>query len=222
MPSDSVRYAPDLTDDFTSHARVAKLVGADKLVLDIGCGGGFLAERLAARGCQVTGVDNDEVLLKRAQTVCREVLRHDLDAVDSMDVSARFDVVVMADILEHLRVPEKVLAQARSWLRPGGFAVISIPNVAHVSVRLKLLLGRFDYGPTGILDRTHLRFFTRRTFTSLLAEAGYEISDFIPIGRFPLIARFEHRLWLRRLETVAAAAWPAGFAFQFVMRAKPR
>jgi methionine biosynthesis protein MetW len=222
LPADSVRYAPDLTDGFTSHARVAGLVGADKVVLDVGCGGGYLAERLTSRGCHVTGIDNDEVLLQRARTVCSEVIRHDLEAVDTLDVEKRFDVVVMADVLEHLRVPEKLLAKAASWLRPGGFVVISIPNVAHVSVRLKLLLGRFDYGPTGILDQTHMRFFTRRTFASLLMGAGYEITNFIPVGRFPILARFETSLSLRRLETAAAAAWPNGFGFQFVVRAKPR
>ena len=221
MSADSVRYAPDLTDDLTSHARVAGLVGANKLVLDVGCGGGFLAARLTSRGCQVTGLDNDEVLLQRARNVCSEVIHHDLEAVDTLDVGKRFDVVVMADVLEHLRAPEKLLAKSASWLRPHGFAVISVPNVAHVSVRLKLLLGHFDYQSTGILDQTHMRFFTRQTFVSLLTEAGFEISDFIPVGRFPLLARFEKSLLLRRLETAAAAGWPNGFGFQFVVRAKP-
>jgi methionine biosynthesis protein MetW len=222
LSADSVRYAPDLSDDLTSHGRVAELVGAEKTVLDVGCGGGFLAERLVARGCQVTGIDNDEALLQRARTVCTRVFRHDLETVSTLDVGKQFDVVVMADVLEHLRVPETLLAKAASWLRPGGFAVISIPNVGHVSVRLKLLLGRFDYAQSGILDETHLRFFTRRTFASLLKKSGYEITEFVPVGRFPMLARFETNLGLRRFEAAAAAGWPGGFGFQFVVRAEPR
>jgi 2-polyprenyl-3-methyl-5-hydroxy-6-metoxy-1,4-benzoquinol methylase len=196
-------------------------VGADKVVLDVGCGGGFVAERLKSQGCQITGIDNDEVLLRRAQTVCSEVIRHDLEAVDTLVVSKRFDVVVMADILEHLRAPEKLLAKAKSWLRPNGFVVISIPNVAHVSVRGKLLLGHFDYTTYGILDQTHLRFFTRRTFASFLDASGYKITDSIAVGRFPILSRFEGSMWFRRLEAAAAARWPNGFAFQFVVKAEP-
>lgn len=222
MATNSERYAPDLTDDLTSHARVASLVGTNKVVLDIGCGGGFIAERLKSQGCQVTGIDNDEVLLRRAQTVCSEVIRHDLEAIDTLVVAKQFDVVVMADVLEHLRAPEKLLAKAQSWLRPDGFVVISIPNVAHVSVRVKLLLGHFDYKAVGILDQTHMRFFTLGTFRSFVEAAGYRVTDFVPVGRFPILARFERSMWLRRLEAAAAAGWPGGFAFQFVVKAEPR
>ena len=216
----SMRYAPDLTDDLTSHGRIAKLVGSDKLVLDVGCGGGFVAERLVTQGCRVTGVDSDAVLLQRAETVCEEVICHDLEAIDTLTLGRTFDVVVMADILEHLRGPETLLAKAQTWLRPGGCLVISMPNVAHISVRIKLLIGRFDYASAGIMDRTHTRFYTHRSFASLLEMEGYKISEFVPVGRFPILAKFEHNRWLRRLETAAATGWPNGFALQFVVRAE--
>ncbi len=222
LTTERLRYAPDLTDGLTSHARVAALVGSNKHVLDVGCGGGFLAERLALRGCVVTGVDNDPALLQRAQTVCQNVIRHDLDALDGLDFQEKFDVVVMADVIEHLLNAKALLAKAASWLQPSGFVVISVPNIAHISVRLKLLVGRFDYSQNGILDETHVHFFTSSSISSLLTQAEYETSDIVPVGRFPVLARFEHHLWLRRLEAAAASVWPGLCAFQFVLKATPR
>lgn len=86
-----------------------------------------------------------------------------------------FDVIVAADVLEHLRDPARVLRMLRGYIRSGGFAVISVPNVAHVSVRKSLLIGRFRYRERGILDRTHLHFYTFSTFRSLVESNGFEV-----------------------------------------------
>ena len=87
-----------------------------------------------------------------------------------------YDVVLFLDVLEHLAHPEEVLIAARGWLRPRGIVLCSIPNVAHWRVRLSLLRGRFDYEDVGLLDRTHLRWYTRRTARELVAGAGYQIT----------------------------------------------
>jgi SAM-dependent methyltransferase len=88
-----------------------------------------------------------------------------------------FEVVVFGDVLEHLRDPLSVLRGARGLLRPGGYVVISTPNIAHGDVRLALLSGRFNYSKVGILDDTHLRFFTRDSLVSFLNDAGFVPAD---------------------------------------------
>ncbi len=79
------------------------------------------------------------------------------------------------DVLEHLPDPERALAAARRLLRPGGRLFVSVPNVANLTVRLSLLFGRFEYGDRGIMDRTHLRFFTRKSALRMVRGAGFEV-----------------------------------------------
>ena len=81
------------------------------------------------------------------------------------------------DVMEHLRVPEKLLRDCRALLKPNGHLIVSLPNVANITVRLMLLFGRFNYTERGILDKTHLRFFTRKTARRLLTENGYDIVE---------------------------------------------
>jgi 2-polyprenyl-3-methyl-5-hydroxy-6-metoxy-1,4-benzoquinol methylase len=161
----------------SSHYYFQQLTGRNHSVLDIGCGEGFFAELLARGGNRVTGVD----ALERAK--CAESLeryiRADLDdglAEALPELAGReFDRVLLQDVLEHLRFPDRLLADCRNLLAPRGQLLVSLPNVANITVRLSLLLGRFEYAERGILDKTHLRFFTRQTARRLLEENGYEI-----------------------------------------------
>jgi SAM-dependent methyltransferase len=138
-----------------------------------------------------------------------------------------FDVVVCADILEHLPSPEELLAAIHKWLKPGGVLLVSLPNVANITVRLSLLLGRFSYAERGILDRTHLRFFTKRTARALLEDAGFRVNRIVPsampaelavraLGHFPL------RGVSRGSLSAAARLWPSLFGYQFLLEATPR
>jgi len=86
-----------------------------------------------------------------------------------------FDLALLLDVLEHVPDSAALLREVAARVRPGGALLVSVPNVAHWSVRASLLAGRFDYAPRGIMDRTHLRFFTRRTFRALLEDAGLEV-----------------------------------------------
>ena len=102
---------------------------------------------------------------------------HQADAFSAGPWSQPFDAVVCADVLEHLARPEDLLARIHGWLRPGGTLLVSLPNVANVTVRAGLLLGRFPYAERGILDRTHLRFYTRRSARDLLTGAGFRVRE---------------------------------------------
>jgi SAM-dependent methyltransferase len=162
----------------TSHSRVLRLVGSGKRVLDLGCAHGALAAAMTARGCEVVGVERDPQAAAAAGEHCQQVVVRDLDRDDlvSLQELGQFDVIVAADVLEHLSDPGRVLELVRQLLLPGGYVVTSIPNVAHGSVRLALLAGRFPYAELGLLDDTHLRFYTRSSMTELLGTAGLDVA----------------------------------------------
>lgn len=169
----------DLSVQNNSHTLVTELVGREKLVLDVGASTGFLAKTLAAYGCRVTGIELDPEAARQAAEHCERVVVGD---VESLDLSgeldgASFDVIVFGDTLEHLKDPLQTLERFKPFLRRGGFVVASIPNVAHGSVRLALLQGRFQYRPLGLLDDTHLHFFTRESVEQLFEDAGLRISE---------------------------------------------
>lgn len=170
-------YAIDPDSDTTA-ARVVRRVGLNKRVLELGCAAGHMSAVLAARGCQVVGVELDPTLAAQAAQVCERVIVGDLDGLDlAAELGDEgFDVVLAADVLEHLREPGRLLGRLRPFLRPNGYLVVSLPNVAHGSVRLALLGGHFPYQDLGLLDRTHLRFYTLASLERLLAEADFAIA----------------------------------------------
>ncbi len=164
---------------YSSHYYAQQMAGRDHSVLDIGCGEGFLAAELAKNGNRVTGVD---ALPQASETAVLDgYFSADLDnglADVIRDLQGkRFDRVLLLDILEHLHRPEEILADCHHLVASDGQVIVSVPNIANISVRLMLLLGRFDYTERGILDKTHVRFFTRKTARRMLETAGYRILD---------------------------------------------
>lgn len=192
-----------------AHRHVLELVAPGSRVLDVGCAEGYLAAELVARrGCTVVGIEPDH----RAAAVARErgieVLELDVETVPL--AAARFDVVVFADVLEHLRDPVAVLRQARA----AGRAVVSLPNIAHWTGRRALLRGRFPREDHGLFDRTHLRFFTRESARELVGEAGLRIvEERFADAPLPLESRVPA---LGRLRPLAVRARPELFALQTV------
>lgn len=163
----------------SSHAWCQRMVGRDKDVLDVGCGEGFFAARLAEQGNRVTGVDI--LPAPKVASAFVDYVQADLDEGLGRAREAlrgrQFDCILLQDVLEHVRFPERLLRECRELLRPNGQLLISLPNVANVTVRLSLLLGRFEYAERGILDRTHLRFYTRRTARRFLEDNGFEVVE---------------------------------------------
>ena len=151
-------------------------------VLECGCSNGFLSRLISAHGSRVVGIEIDHEAAAQARHVCARVLCLDLnDNHWTKSVQEEFDLVTFGDVLEHLVDPQATLRNARRLLAPGGSVLICLPNIAHWSVRLKLLCGKFEYEPLGILDRTHLRFFTVDTAHRMIQGAGYRVVRFLPI-----------------------------------------
>lgn len=175
----------DLDHRNTSHVQVLDLAesapsaGSGKKVLDVGCWTGEVGRILTERGCTVTGIELDREAASLAEKVLEKVVVADLDATPLTELvePRSFDVVIFADVLEHLTDPRAALEQARDLLTPGGRVVISIPNVTHGSIRLALLQGRWQTTDTGLLDRTHIKFYSREGLLALFAEAGYAVEE---------------------------------------------
>lgn len=150
------------------------------VILDIGCGAGAFAAGLIESGRQleIWGVEMCPEAATLASEVMDEVLVGDLFSVLPDLPRGRFDCIVLNDVLEHVMHPDEVLRRVKPLLAPGGRVVASIPNVRHFFNVLDLVVhGRWDYADEGILDRTHLRFFTRSSIRRMFVESGYEIDS---------------------------------------------
>jgi 2-polyprenyl-3-methyl-5-hydroxy-6-metoxy-1,4-benzoquinol methylase len=178
---DGPRYNADidLSNRNNSHTLMVELVGGSKRVLDVGCATGYLARVLSERGCTVSGLESDATAAEEARPYLERLVVGDVEELDLAESFAGepFDVVVFGDVLEHLHDPLAALRNARRVLADRGSIVASIPNIAHGSVRLSLMAGRFDYQPLGLLDSTHVRFFTKASIERLFHEAGMAIVD---------------------------------------------
>jgi 2-polyprenyl-3-methyl-5-hydroxy-6-metoxy-1,4-benzoquinol methylase len=214
-------------DPHSSHSVILARLGEGRgrRALDVGAADGFLAERLTAQGWSVTALERDPELAARARGRCKEVVVADLETAPPL-LHGPFDAIVYGDVLEHLTDPLAALRALDATLAPGGTVIVSVPNVAHLWVRLCLLAGRFDYADRGILDRTHLRFFTRRTLLALLRSAGLEVSELVatPVPLPLAVPPRWHGAGLRGLHALSARlarAWPGGLAYQLVAVCRP-
>ena len=219
-------------------------------VLDVGCGFATTSARIQKLGNDVTGIDSSpEIAAVAGQRLGRIVQANleDFDAVARELGDARYDVMIFADVLEHLIWPVSTLRWYLPWLKDGGSVLISLPNVGLWSVRFAHLAGRWEYAETGVLDRTHLRFFTRKSAKWLMEQVGLEpvtttynpglVRPFVPMAKKMLTGRAEHenadptalmnsasyRLYLRTiypLERAVTALWPGMLAFQMLYEAK--
>jgi 2-polyprenyl-3-methyl-5-hydroxy-6-metoxy-1,4-benzoquinol methylase len=178
---DNIYWAPvDPDAPNNSHAFSLQLIGSNRRVLELGPAAGHFTKALVDNGCRVVGVEVDPDAAERVQAFAERVVVGDLsdpEVVRSAIDEERFDVVVGGDVLEHLPDPLSVLRACRGALKPGGYVVLSLPNIAHADVKLQLLAGRFPYRDTGLLDRTHLRFFTLESIGEMLRDAGLLLVD---------------------------------------------
>ena len=223
--SETYRLKPD---PYSSHSVVLHWLaqGRGRRLLDVGAADGLLSRHLMERDWKVTAIERDPSAAEAGRAHCELMIVADLDR-EIPALEGAFDVIVYGDVLEHLADPLRVLVALNRRLAPGGDVLISIPNVAHLWIRLCLLLGRFDYLDRGILDSTHLRFFTDRSMRALLEEAGLTVVR-RTVTPAPLYQAVPRR-WHGRMLAVAHAvnAWtarrlPRVLAYQFVVLARPK
>ncbi|MBI5191218.1 MAG: class I SAM-dependent methyltransferase [Nitrospirae bacterium] len=199
-------YTVDASNTKTVYARILSWATPGGRVLDVGCDTGNLASCLAGLGMKAEGVEMDAEAAKKAGERLENVYVGSIEDEAVLGrLSGQYDMIIFADVLEHLAYPEVTIKRMKALLSDGGVIVASLPNVANFRVRFGLLFGRFDYTETGILDRTHLRFFTRKTAPELFRKAGFNVLDVKPAATFmpwPLLL-----------------IWPELFATRFVIKA---
>ena len=171
-------FKVDLSNKESTHSKVLNLVGKNKSVLDIGCASGYLSKTLKDEfNCKVWGLDNDKESLEIAKKSCEETFLFNLETDSFAKVlkNKKFDVALMADVLEHLKDPKTTLEMLIPHINE--HLVISVPNISHEAVIYELLSGQFNYRSLGLLDDTHIHFFTLDSLTKTLEELGLVIDD---------------------------------------------
>jgi len=205
----SLRYDFDVdpTKKNTVYARIINWAEPGKRVLDVGCDTGNLAAALKGRGLHAEGVEMDPAAAELAKArLDRVYVGSIVDEALLAELDGPYDIIVFADVLEHLARPDETLYRMKKLLSPGGVIIASLPNVANFRVRFRLLLGRFEYTEIGILDRTHLRFYTGKTGRGLFQASGYKVT-----GQLPAATHIPGLLLM---------LWPGLFATRFVIRAR--
>lgn len=220
------------TDRYSSHSQIARWLIRHKarhlperacVVYDIGCAQGFLGQILPARDFELYGVDSEAGAVEGARPFYTQVQRADIEGALTFTFPKPADVLVLADVLEHTRRPAECLAAlCRRFLSSGARVVISLPNIAHLYVRLSLLLGRFNYAERGLLDRTHLQFFTRAAALQLARDCGLDVEETaatpVPLPLVNPAFAEGQPLWpLHQLNALSAQAWPTLLGYQIIL-----
>jgi len=217
-------YKIDTSDPESSHSRVLRMVKPGSRVLEIGCATGYMTRYLTKElGCEVTTVEIDEVAASIARPFSHRIIVADIEALDVKEVfkPGYFDHIILADVLEHLKDPRDCLKRLNPYLKDDGSLLISIPNAAHGSLALELLDGRWDYRKTGLLDSTHLRFFTISTFLNLLEETGFWAVAIERVQVDPWTSEFKTQWssYPREVTAYLEKVNPEFRTYQFVIRA---
>lgn len=216
----------DKPSAWSSHSLIAsylKALPAQSKVLDVGAASGTLARMCQSKSLRLFGIEPNPDWAQIASPLYEKMWVCSISDIDS-ELLAGFDAVVLGDILEHLPDPETVLKKLVECQPLKALFIISVPNIANLWIRLNLLLGRFDYADRGILDRTHLHFFTRRTLIRMIQNSGLEILS-IQVTPIPLelVSRFFVTLPGRFVHAVLArfTRWlPTLLGYQFVVQAR--
>ena len=210
---------------YSSHGRILQMVqGRPPLrILDVGCGPGWLAAALTEAGHTVVGVDIAEADGVRDRM--SRFVQADLSQGIPDEAGDDFDLAIGADVIEHLADPAELLRDMAARVHAHGSVIASVPNISHWYPRFRIAAGRFDYDQRGVLDATHLRFFTRRRFLRVAEEAGLERVahrhtglplDALGLGDHALVAGT-----VGRADRLLVKWWPTMFAYQFVYEFRP-
>lgn len=194
--------------------RVYSAIPEDSVILDVGCATGKLGKHLRKGKSpeKLIGIEVDKVAAKKAKEFYDNVITYDLEKITKLPFEKKyFDCIVLADVLEHLKRPDNLLKILSQYLSDDGVLVVSVPNVAFISIRISLVVGRFEYQEKGILDKSHLHFFTLSTIKKLIRDSGYQVVS----------ARgyINTRPVLRFLD-ILATLFPSIFAYQLLLVAR--
>ncbi|MDD5163412.1 MAG: class I SAM-dependent methyltransferase [Candidatus ainarchaeum sp.] len=198
--------------EFSAHSQIVALAGKNRKILEFGCGKGFVSEQLQKNCNKVTAIEIDTESAGQAEKFCEKIILGNIEKIDFEKIGKDFDAAIFADVLEHLKNPEETIAKTKKLLSLEGKIIVSVPNIANWKIRFGLLLGKFDYAKQGILDKTHLKFFTLKTIKKAIENSGFEIEKIssVPSAPVPSMA----------LKKALSKIFPGAFSFQFIILAR--
>lgn len=211
----NIIFNPEKLDALNIDHQAVSLIPNGAKIVEIGCATGFVgAYLIKEKKCVVTGVELGKEEAEIAHKRLSIVIEGDIEDEKILTkIPGTFDIVYASALVEHLKDPWKALRQWKKFLKKNGYLILTTSNIAHWSTRLGLLRGKFKYQQYGILDNTHLRFFTTETFKQLVEDCGYviEIFSIDPVsGGYPKISKFLSRFF------------PNLFAYQMLIKARLR
>jgi 2-polyprenyl-3-methyl-5-hydroxy-6-metoxy-1,4-benzoquinol methylase len=224
----SKKYIYNITENLNhSASKISALIAHGQSVLEIGCASGIQTRHFKERlGCRVTGIEIDPLAAEDARPFCDKLI---IGSIETLDLNRalgdkRFDAITFADVLEHLYDPSAALKKVRPFLNEGGHLIASIPNIAHAAICWELAHGRFDYQKYGLLDNTHIRFFTKKYVARLFEEAGYRIVSWDRVTMTPQETEFS--VHCGSAQDQAFLDWVVeknseALTFQFIVKAQP-
>lgn len=202
---------------------IARAPGDNLKVLDIGCATGFLGEYLQTRHCTVWGIDSNAEAIFEAKKHLFRAFTLDIENQKLSDVleQNKFDVIILAAVLEHVRNPKEILMECGEHLSESGILIMSVPNIANYKTRLKLLIGDFTYTEYGILDKTHVHLYTKKTARELIKDAKYVILNetvSVPLPGARFLAKIP---FLNKLPGFLGKLFPSLFGEELIFTLKP-
>lgn len=223
-PTKKYQYTLPTDSDHVAH-KILALVPHGSRVLEIGCSSGSQTRLLKnTLGCSVTGIEINAAAAVDAREFCERLIIGDIENLNMTENlgNQSFDVIILSDVLEHLKQPGDTLMKIRPLLGQSGILLASIPNIAHAAICWELAHGRFDYRDYGLLDDTHIRFFTKKSITRLFEGSGYYIAAWERVIKRAQETEFE--VCPLSAEDHAFLTWieaqnPEADTFQFVIKA---
>lgn len=218
----------DKVSPWSSHSRIVeilKLLPAENKVLDVGTALGMVARRNKNSSLRFFGIEANKEWAEQAKPFYEKLWNYSFDKMRDEDLQS-YDVIVLGDVLEHMQHPEIALNKLVELQSNGSIFIVSVPNVVNVWVRLHLLMGHFDYAERGILDRTYLRFFTRKSLVDLIKNADLDILSIqvtpIPIPLELVSSFFTTKLgkFFHAIFAQLTSLLPTVLGYQFIVKAK--
>lgn len=164
---------------YSTHKIIIDHIGRNKVVLDIGCNDGYIG-KMSHKSNIFYGLDYSKDSIINTKKIYKDAIDYDLNNLEKLTWDIKFDLIIFADVLEHVLFPEDVLKYfVKHYLKKNGIVIVSLPNVANFSIRLKLFFGNFNYTETGILDKTHLKLYTDKTCRELFNKCNLKVIEFL-------------------------------------------
>jgi len=229
----------------STNPAILRHITKQKRILDIGCGSGYFSKKIMKKGNIVYGIDSSKEAIALATKRVNNAAICNIEQ-EEIPWKEKFDIIIFADVLEHLQAPEIVIKKCMKHLENDGLIILSLPNIANWTIRIQLLFGNFDRSTTGILDKTHIHFYTLKTAKKLIEDSGLEMVgiDINPnfvmtivrwllriIKKGPKMSEYEmilesplYRIYLQYIQPIEvffARFWKALFAYQFIFICKP-